>query len=61
MKNITRYEFKHISVNGDPVAWFVFYDDDGQLARVVYTREEAAQYERMAYTVHPVFGDPQNA
>ncbi len=40
--------------HGKPVAWMVFYKDDGEHVRTVYTERERDYYAKQAYDVIPL-------
>ena len=39
---------------GKPVAWMVFYKDDGQHVTTVYTLREMEYYAKQAYDIIPL-------
>ena len=38
-----------------PVAWVVFYEDDGEFCKFTFSSEEAEKHSKMAYNVYPLY------
>lgn len=53
-------EYKNFNFkNGQPIAWMVFYEDDGVLMSVIVDKEKAERYSKQAYIVVPLYAEKQ--